>query len=465
MLRRRRQIRTQIQRALDAALFACSLWLAHWVRSRWITIEVFGGTKEIQPFQEYMWYLPLIFLLGPFFLELQGFYARSALSSRKLMAWQLLKACTLTVLGMIFWLFLVKEQMVARSVPMYFGVISFVLILAKEQVLRWWVQSEVGQEQLRRRLMLVGAPEDTARLNAELVQQKHEGFEVVCQLNLNQTPVDRLVDLLHQHSPNGVVLTAKHTFFGQIEQAIEVCEREGVEVWLMADFFKTQVSRTSLDELSGRPMLVFRSVPEDSWQSVGKRALDVAGAIAGLIAASLFMVLFAILIKLSSPGPVLFRQRRSGLNGQPFTMLKFRSMVSDAEQRKHELEALNEMDGPVFKVTDDPRVTSVGRFMRRWSIDEWPQLWNVLRGEMSLVGPRPLPVDEVKRFDDHAHRRRLSVKPGLTCLWQISGRSEVRDFRDWVRLDLEYIDNWSLWLDLKILWRTIPVVMLGTGAK
>jgi lipopolysaccharide/colanic/teichoic acid biosynthesis glycosyltransferase len=140
-------------------------------------------------------------------------------------------------------------------------------------------------------------------------------------------------------------------------------------------------------------------------------------------------------------------------------------MVTNAEQLKVELAAMNEMSGPVFKMTNDPRVTNVGRWLRKYSFDEFPQLFNVLRFEMSLVGPRPLPVDEVRRFDDLAHRRRLSVKPGLTCLWQISGRNNVSDFRDWVRLDLEYIDNWSLWLDLKILWRTVPIVLAGTGAK
>jgi lipopolysaccharide/colanic/teichoic acid biosynthesis glycosyltransferase len=171
------------------------------------------------------------------------------------------------------------------------------------------------------------------------------------------------------------------------------------------------------------------------------------------------------MIRWTSPGPVLFRQQRSGLNGRPFTIFKFRTMVTDAEQRKHELQAMNEMTGPVFKMTSDPRVTPIGKFLRKFSIDEFPQLLNVLRGEMSLVGPRPLPVDEVKRFHDLAHRRRLSVKPGLTCLWQISGRNNVSDFNDWVRLDLEYIDNWSIWLDLRILFRTVPVVLLGSGAK
>jgi exopolysaccharide biosynthesis polyprenyl glycosylphosphotransferase len=175
--------------------------------------------------------------------------------------------------------------------------------------------------------------------------------------------------------------------------------------------------------------------------------------------------LIALAIKLTSPGPVFFRQQRSGLNGSPFTLYKFRTMITNAEQFKHELEAMNEMSGPVFKVTNDPRVTPIGKFLRKYSLDELPQLYNVLRTEMSLVGPRPLPVDEVKRFENLAHRRRLSVKPGLTCIWQISGRNQISDFKDWVRLDLEYIDNWSLWLDLKILIRTIPAVLIGTGAK
>jgi len=212
-------------------------------------------------------------------------------------------------------------------------------------------------------------------------------------------------------------------------------------------------------------VIVFRSAPETSWQGIAKQLLDLLGALALLILFAPIFVVAALAIRLTSKGPILFRQQRCGLNGQPFMMLKFRSMVTDAEQRKHEIECLNEMDGPVFKVTNDPRVTRVGRILRKFSIDEFPQLFNVVRGEMSLVGPRPLPVDEVRRFDDPAHRRRLSVKPGLTCLWQVSGRNNVNNFRDWVRLDLEYIDNWSLWLDLKILWRTIPVVLAGTGAK
>jgi exopolysaccharide biosynthesis polyprenyl glycosylphosphotransferase len=298
-----------------------------------------------------------------------------------------------------------------------------------------------------------------------MVAHGESDVEILAELDLNTSTIEQLVRLLHEHSVNGVILNAQGSYFDQVEAAVRACELEGVEAWLIADFFKTQISRTSFDDFYGRPILVFRSTPEASWESVLKHLIDRVGAFVLVILFSWLFALVALVIKLTSPGPVLFRQQRSGLNGRPFTIYKFRTMVTDAEQRKHELAAMNEMSGPVFKMTQDPRVTPVGRILRKFSLDEFPQLFNVLRGEMSLVGPRPLPVDEVKQFNDLAHRRRLSVKPGLTCLWQISGRNNVKDFKDWVRLDLEYIDNWSLWLDFKILWWTVPIVLTGAGAK
>ena len=302
-------------------------------------------------------------------------------------------------------------------------------------------------------------------MGAELKAKSDEAIEILAEFDLNETSLDQLIAILHEHSVNGVILSAKHTYFEQVEAVIRACELEGVEAWLVAEFFKTQISRTSLDDFYGRPVLVFRTTPEASWQGVVKQLLDRIGAATLLTFLSPFFLVIGVLIKLGSPGPVLFRQKRSGLNGAPFTIYKFRTMVTNAEQYQHELAAMNEMTGPVFKVTNDPRVTPIGRFLRKSSLDELPQLLNVLRGEMSLVGPRPLPVAEVKRFNDFAHRRRLSVKPGITCLWQVSGRNNVSDFRDWVRLDLEYIDNWSLWLDFKILRRTVPVVLMGVGAR
>jgi len=464
MLSRQRQVRAQVQKLLDGVLFAVALWFAHFLRYNYLKIAVLGGTPEIEPFQDFLWLFLIIIPVAPLLLETQGFYSRPMIARRRTTAWQLLKASFLGVVVLITLLFLLKENP-ARSVIILFWPLAFALVFLKEELMRQWLQSRMGREQMRKRLILVGTPEDTERLGAQLKRQGVDSVEVAATLNLNESSVDDLVEMLHEHSANGVLLTAKHTYFGQIEKAIQACELEGVEAWLLADFFNTQVSQTTLDDFNGRPMLVFRSTPEDSWQKVAKQAIDIVGALVFLTLAAPFFLFFAIAIKLSSPGPVLFRQRRSGLNGRPFTMLKFRSMATDAEQRKAELQALNEMEGPVFKVTNDPRVTPIGRILRRWSIDEWPQMINVLRGDMSLVGPRPLPVDEVKRFDDLAHRRRLSVRPGLTCLWQVKGRNEVKSFKDWVRLDLEYIDNWTLWLDVKILFKTIPVVILGTGAK
>jgi exopolysaccharide biosynthesis polyprenyl glycosylphosphotransferase len=219
-----------------------------------------------------------------------------------------------------------------------------------------------------------------------------------------------------------------------------------------------------LTEFDGFPLLSFSTTPTNEFLMFVRRILDVVlASIMLVIAGPLFMLPAAILIKLTSPGPVLFKQKRCGLNGRQFVMYKFRSMVNNAEQLRVELEGLNEMDGPVFKSSSDPRITTVGKIIRRRSIDELPQLFNVLRGDMSLVGPRPPLPAEVARYE-RWQRRRLSMKPGITCLWQISGRNEV-SFEDWMKLDLTYIDNWSLLLDLKILLKTVPVVLLGRGAK
>jgi exopolysaccharide biosynthesis polyprenyl glycosylphosphotransferase len=352
----------------------------------------------------------------------------------------------------------------ARAVFVLFGLCSFGLMLLKEEILRTAYKTKLGQSQFKRRVVLLGGGEDTSVLRTEIASGMEE-LEVVGDFDLNGTSIEELVLFLHDHSINTVVIAARHTHFGTVEKAIYACELEGVETWLMADFFQTQISQTSLDDFYGRPVLVFHSGPEARWPVVVKQMVDLGGGLALLAVFSVPMLAAAIAIKLTSPGPIFFRQQRAGLNGKPFVMYKFRSMVSDAEQLKQELAALNEMSGPVFKVTNDPRVTPVGRFLRKYSIDEFPQLFNVLRFEMSLVGPRPLPIDEVKRFDDRSHRRRLSVKPGLTCTWQVSGRNNVTDFKEWVRMDLDYIDRWSLARDCKILWRTIWVVLSGKGAR
>ena len=463
MLRRHRQIRTQIQQFFDAILFAASFWLAYVLRSN-PHIQELLQLPTIGEFDSFLWLYVILIPAAPVILEIQGFYNRSMLAPRRTILWPLFKGCLFTTILLIIILYFVKLYL-ARAVVIWFGGISFILVWLKEELSRLTFKARLAQTQYRRRFVLVGAPEETRRMRAELETRSRDEIVVLAELELTAMPLPRFVEMLHEHSVNGVVVSAKHSYFEQVEAVIRACEVEGIEAWLVADFFKTQISRTTFDDFYGRPVMVFRTAPEISWQGVLKQVLDFVGALLLLLVTLPFFAIISLIIKATSRGPVLFRQERAGLNGRPFTMYKFRTMVSNAEQLKAELAALNEMSGPVFKIAKDPRVTPVGRWLRRFSFDEFPQLFNVLRGEMSMVGPRPLPVDEVRRFDDHAHRRRLSVKPGLTCLWQISGRNNVSDFKDWVRLDLEYIDNWSLWLDLKILWRTVPIVLVGTGAR
>lgn len=463
MLRRDQQIRSQLQQLLDACLLALALALAYLIRSN----EAFSAWLNLgppSPYPHYVWLFLIVVPAGPMLLEMMGFYEPLPGSPRHKVLWALFRGCALTTVAVILAIFFFKLT-VSRPVIVLFALLSFLFIYLRTEVLRQLYSNRLARAQIRRRVLLAGTAEEIARFRQALRVQPYLSLDVVAELRLDEADATELIRLLHDHAVNGVLISAKRTCFDKVEAAIQACETEGVECWLSADFFPTHISRPGIDELLGRPVIVFRATPETSWQTAAKQIVDFVGALALLALLAPFCLVVALVIRLTSPGPVFFRQLRAGLNGQPFMMYKFRTMVTDAEQRKDELAAFNEMSGPVFKMEDDPRIIPVGRFLRRYSIDEWPQLWNVLRGQMSLVGPRPLPVEEVRRFDALADRRRLSVKPGLTCLWQISGRSHVTDFKDWVRLDLEYIDHWTIWLDLKILLRTIPVVLLGAGAK
>jgi exopolysaccharide biosynthesis polyprenyl glycosylphosphotransferase len=246
-------------------------------------------------------------------------------------------------------------------------------------------------------------------------------------------------------------------------QIFNTAEKMGVAVCFMPNIYRPHLATTRPTWVNGTPALVYRTIPDGRPSQLVKSIIDKVGALVGLIVAGPLMLLSALAIKFDGPGPVLFKQKRCGLNGKRFSLYKFRTMRCDAEREKHRLKSLNVMSGPVFKARNDPRVTRVGRILRRCSIDEIPQFFNVLRGEMSLVGPRPPLPKEVAQYEPWQHRR-LSVKPGVTCLWQVNGRNNI-DFEQWMHLDLQYIDNWSLWLDTKILARTLPAVIKGTGAS
>ncbi len=273
--------------------------------------------------------------------------------------------------------------------------------------------------------------------------------------------LDKLPDLIRENHIDYVFFTVPGRRIDDVREAMLMCEEMGVMVCMQADFIELTASRYQISEFAGKPAIVYSREPELTSAMLLKAMLDRVAAAIGLLALSPLLISIAAAVKLTSRGPVLFGQERCGLHGRRFRVLKFRTMVSNAEALKKSLSHLNEMDGHAFKIKDDPRVTQVGKILRKLSLDELPQLLNVARGDMSLVGPRPPLPDEVKHYDLW-QRRKLSMKPGITCLWQVGDRNDS-SFDQWMRQDLEYIDNWSLMLDAKILLRTIPAVINATG--
>jgi exopolysaccharide biosynthesis polyprenyl glycosylphosphotransferase len=276
--------------------------------------------------------------------------------------------------------------------------------------------------------------------------------------------VDQLNSVIAHHAVDEVLVALSiDKYRPLVETIVRRCEEQGIIVRVRTEMFNLQVARSYLDDLQGVPVMTIQSGPVDSWQLLMKRFIDIVGSAALLLALAPLFAVVILLIRLDSPGRVFFAQERVGFNKRRFRMLKFRTMVEGSDQQQRMFEQLNEAEGPVFKIKNDPRITWMGKFLRRFSIDELPQLFNVLRGDMSLVGPRPLPVRDVERIDKQWHKRRFSIKPGITCLWQVNGRSNI-GFNEWVRMDLDYIDKWSLGLDLVILLKTLPAVLRGPGA-
>ncbi|HEX2099120.1 MAG TPA: sugar transferase [Candidatus Synoicihabitans sp.] len=456
MLTFSRATRSRLSQIADGALFAVALALAYLLRAEFPWFDL----PQLEEFRTYRWLFPIVAVLGPVALSTQGLYDPPKLTSRFAVVLIILRGCAFTVVGLILLLFLLRAQF-ARSVILLVGGFGGLFVYARHEFSQW----SLRQGRARRRVLWVGPPEEVARLQAALSGLEREAILTVGAWTPGSDSVDTFVAALHATAASAVVISLDGLDRREAEHLLEICEREGVEVLLRPGLHRLSPYRLSVDAFAGEPVLYLRAQAASPTELAAKQALDVVLATVLLVTLSPLWLAIALAVAGTSRGPILFRQRRAGLNGQPFEMLKFRSMRIGAERERESLAAKNQHLGPVFKLRDDPRVTWLGRFLRRHSLDELPQLWNVLRGEMSLVGPRPLPLEEVARFEHGSDRRRLSVKPGLTGLWQISGRSNLADFADWVRLDLAYIDQWSLWLDLKILLGTIPVVLLGRGGR
>ncbi|MFO0633941.1 MAG: sugar transferase [Nannocystaceae bacterium] len=476
-----RQIVTGYDVFVSAAAFFATLFLRDWLaraEDRTGPIATFlksiGGVPPgINP-SDYQW---LLIGLAPIWAV--SFHYSDSGDIRLPYRRAMLRYAKATALGLglfILATFVFKLLFVARSFVLLFGGVQLVTLVLGRVALVEAAKLLRKRRGDAHRVVVVGTGETAVNFATSLRRHSPWAVEIVGFVGLPGEKADprarpqlgfvgSLAGLLDRQPVDEVVFAVQGKQPEIFKDAIAACDERGVDVLLTLPPQYPSSGTVEVANVSGfdYPMLGLRRVPTDEARLAVKRILDIIGSAIGLLLASPIMIATVIAIRVTSEGPILFRQVRAGRNGRKFTMLKFRSMVVDAEALRAKLQHLNEMDGPVFKIKHDPRITSVGRFIRKTSIDELPQLLNVLMGDMSLVGPRPALPSEVEQYQPW-QRRRLSVKPGLTGLWQVSGRNQV-DFEEWMQLDLRYIDTWSLWLDIKIILKTVPTVLFHKGAS
>lgn len=475
-LSRREQYFVQAFQLLDAVVIFGGFWLAVNVRNvvfealpaaSWIGRFLHLPRPEIEGISQVAAILYIVVPFTPLVLEMFGFYQGRTRKSFIRSLSEIVKALAAITLVVSIIAMALQFPEASRAILFFGVIISVFLLIVREQCTIWLRHRLTRREELRLPLILAGTGEHPGRYWQGADDETLLRWRVAAEFNPNDEGPDELEALLKETSAHRVVFLPEGVDFARLASSVERCELQGVEAWIAASFIQARIAQPTFDYMGDRAMLVLRSTPALSWALLAKEILDRVVALLLIVGTLPLWLLAAVGIKLSSPGPVFFRQWRGGRYGKPYRMWKFRTMVVDAEAKLAEVkeEVGNEMSGPVFKLDDDPRIFRFGRWLRKLSIDELPQLINVLFGDMSIVGPRPLPVYEVEAIEKSEHRRRMSVKPGITCVWQVEGRNKITEFEDWVKMDLEYIDNWSLWLDLKLILRTVPAVIFGRGAK
>ena len=405
----------------------------------------------------------------PVILQMVGFYHRGNLQ-RVSSAVRQLSSFVIYYLSILGIYVLVKNN--ESSVYTNHMVLVSLVVLTLSLFLRFYllrlfqIHTSAGRRQLRS-VLLVGSTQDFESDWCNIPEFWKKSFTVVGYIT-PETPQAEVQALIEEHHVERLILLGGIASYHANEETINRCELQGIDVYVHLKNTHPVSMRADISMIGDSRVLILSSTPVYSWARLCKSIFDRLLAAIAIVLSSPLWLIAAIGIKLSDPkGPIFFRQQRSGLYGRPFGMWKFRSMYVDAEAKLAEVKAKygNEMEGPIFKLTNDPRIFKFGHFIRKFSIDELPQLLNIVLGDMSIVGPRPLPVYETKEFPEYSQRRRLSVKPGLTCYWQVEGRSNSEGFSFMVNKDLRYIDNWSLWVDIKLILRTIPAVLFGRGAK
>jgi exopolysaccharide biosynthesis polyprenyl glycosylphosphotransferase len=416
----------------------------------------------------------LIFMLAwHVILTAFGLYQSKGAPNQKDQSSRIMKAISLGTLSISIATVLFSIKMVTPAFIVVFWLSSSLLTLAGRFLLRkvtGWMRAH-GQN--LRYLLIVGTNEKAEAISRTMEAKPELGYQMVGFVaedpSYRDSPgrlrtrvvatIEELPSFLRNHVIDEVVVCLPiDRYYQEIASIVSACELHGLVVRIVSDLFDLRLARSKVEEYEGETAITVYTGDMEGWPVVVKRILDVFLSLFALCVFSPVFILASLLVKLGPPGPVFFSQERVGLSKRTFRMYKFRTMVADAEAMLPGVRHLNEVEGPAFKITDDPRVTAAGRYLRRTKIDEIPQLINVLKGDMSLVGPRPLTVSDYEEFSEDWQRRRFSVRPGITCLWQVGGQHAM-SFKRWMELDMEYIDCWSLWLDLKILMRTIPVML------
>jgi exopolysaccharide biosynthesis polyprenyl glycosylphosphotransferase len=459
---------------IDVVLINLAFVLAYWVR---YNLQLFRAVDPAFNVPYYV-YLPFVFIFT--LLLIMAYRQQGVYRLRRQVSWFdeiyaiIQGTATGTIITIVF-IFLYQPAFYSRIIFIYTGLFT-ILFLGLSRLIKVYLLRRMRRQGIGiRRVVMVGAGEVARTLMRVVVANPEFGFHIIGFVDdhpaKGETDIgrfralgstDNLTEIMDTEEVDEVIITLPWQYHRKIMSIMTLCERKGIRARIVPDMFQMRISHMQIEEFGGVPMIGIREVGIRGLSHLIKRGIDIVLAAFGLVITSPLLGLVALMIKLESPGPVLFAQERVGKNGQLFTLYKFRSMVVDAEAQKKELEALNEADGPLFKIKNDPRLTRLGKWIRRLSVDELPQLYNVLMGDMSVVGPRPPLPTEVEQYHEW-HKRRLEVAPGLTGLSQVSGRSELT-FDETALLDIYYIENWSPALDTKIFLQTIPRVLFGNGA-
>jgi exopolysaccharide biosynthesis polyprenyl glycosylphosphotransferase len=436
----------------------------------------FLSPESLSHFPSHLALLPFIIAVLSYFLTTFDAYSSPRLTGLFDYSWAILKSIVLGLGVVLALLFFLKIQYISRAVILIFALLDLWALGMARYFVVWYFRRSLRRGRNQLRVLIVGTGSRAQRFTEVFKDNTEWGIHVVGFLDpdpervgqplFESSVIGTVADIgkvLKENVIDEVIVAIPRSMLPRVDNIASACQEEGVRFGVMVDMFEMSVPRMKFTLLEGLPLLTMEPVAQDEGKLAIKRLMDLTVTLLAMPVLLPVLAVIAIAIRLDSAGPAFFVQQRVGLSKRRFPMFKFRTMVQNAEAMIKQIEHLNEAEGPIFKIAKDPRVTKVGRFLRRTSLDELPQLINVLRGEMSLVGPRPMSERDVDLFDQGIQRKRFSVKPGVTCLWQVSGRSNL-PFSKWLELDLRYIDQWSLGLDVKILLKTIPVVLKGTGA-